>query len=301
MQILDSSTFLKLKWNHEKRVRERVRPILDLRESGKKHPILDFLFDYYSFRPGLLERYSSGFETMLSGDMVDVPHHALYKRSEQGWQMDLRQFPMHRYDSLLWLIDLLEQTQQREPVFSCLGMHEWAMVYKEEHHKRHQLPLRLSAEQTQAVVESRPIRCTHYDAFRFFTAEARPLNQNQLTKIERVEFEQPGCIHTNMDVYRWAFKFYPWINSELIWQAFDVAWQARWVDMKASPYDLSTLGYQNICIETREGAEEYVREQKRLYALAKPIREQLIVELKLLASEVKTAEEQSVKGLVLIR
>jgi hypothetical protein len=286
VQILDSPTFITLKSEHEVRVRNRIRPILELREASKKHPVLDFLFDYYSFRPALLERYSPGFSVLLSGDISEVPHHALYKTTAQGWTMDLRQFPVHRFDSLIWLIDFLEKTEKSEPVFSCLGLHEWAMVYKEEHQKRHQLPLRLSTEQTQALVESRPLRCTHYDAFRFFTQEARPLNHHQLTKQDRVRFEQPGCIHANMDVYRWAFKFYPWIDSELIWQAFDVAWQARWIDMKASPYDVSGLGETNILIETREGAEEYVREQKRLYSIAKPIRQNLINSLKALANHV---------------
>ena len=29
------------------------------------------------------------------------------------------------------------------------------------------------------IVESQPVRCTHFDAFRFFTAPARPLNMFQ--------------------------------------------------------------------------------------------------------------------------
>ncbi|TNE68598.1 3-methyladenine DNA glycosylase [bacterium] len=293
MQRLNASEFYERKLAHENRVKERLSLYLDKREAGAKHPAIDFLFDYYSFRPGLLERFSAGFDVKLDKDCKEIPNESLFVDTGDSWMMDLRQFPSHRFHSLLWLIDMLEKTQEHEPQFGCLGMHEWAMVYKEETDKRHKLPLRLSPEATQRFVESRPIRCTHYDAFRFFTQPAKPLNAYQLTKPEMPEMEQGGCIHTNMDVYRWAFKFYPWIDSETIWEAFDLAWNARWIDMKASPYDVSGLGEINIPIETKEGAEEYVREQKKLYQQGVLIRRQLIEKLKKLEVALRV-EENSV-------
>lgn len=61
-----------------------------------------------------------------------------------------------------------------------------------------QLPLRVSQQVLNEYVESRPIRCTHFDAFRFFTPEARPLNvyAPQLGKREEAQpaLEQPGSV-----------------------------------------------------------------------------------------------------------
>lgn len=270
---------------HSQEVRAKISSYLAQREQGKRHPVLDFLFEYYQFRPSMLERYSAGFKTKIStSNSADLstflPHYPLYRNENEFWIMDLNQFPHHRFDALVWLIGLLEKTQFREPQFSCLGMHEWAMVYKQETAARYTIPFRLSIPEMQAFVESRPIRCSHYDAFRFFTPDAIPLNKIQPSLELREELEQPGCIHTNMDVYRWAFKFYPWVSSDLIWEAFNLAYEARFIDMRASPYNLQEFDVIPICIETKSGAEEYVFEQKRLSERAFPIREKLISELK---------------------
>ncbi len=73
---------------------------------------------------------------------------------------------------------LLSATAARPASFGCFGMHEWAMVHRSaEHGTRHgSWPLRLGADGTDAVVESHRIACSHFDAFRFFTPSARPLN-----------------------------------------------------------------------------------------------------------------------------
>ena len=67
-------------------------------------------------------------------------------------------------------------------------------------------PLRLGAEGTDTVVRSMPVRCTHYDAFRFFTPGARPLNKIAPTLEARGDNEQPGCVHVTMDLFKWAMK-----------------------------------------------------------------------------------------------
>ncbi|NIP97292.1 MAG: 3-methyladenine DNA glycosylase, partial [Akkermansiaceae bacterium] len=47
--------------------------------------------------------------------------------------------------------------------------------------------------------------------------------------------EQPGCIHANMDLYKWTAKALPWAGSDLLWDCFELALRAREVDMRASP------------------------------------------------------------------
>ena len=279
--MLSFNDFSKRVLTHKNAVKERFGDYFVLRERGNIHPVLDFLYTYYHFRPGQLERYSAGYnikiELPTSVTLIqDIPNSSLMKINNDRLQFDLSQFPIHRANGLDYVINLLEQTQESEPQFGCLGMHEWAMVYKNEENPRYTEGFRLKPSEIQEFVESRPIRCSHYDAFRFFTPEAKPLNKLQPDKNLMPEMEQSGCIHTNMDVYRWAYKFYPWVNSDLILKAFDVAYTARFIDMKASPYDLSSLGINPIYIETKVGAEEYISEQKRLHEMSLPVREELI-------------------------
>ncbi|MEX2364244.1 MAG: 3-methyladenine DNA glycosylase, partial [Balneolaceae bacterium] len=129
--------------------------------------------------------------------------------------------------------------------------------------------------------------CTHYDAFRFFTPEAEPMNRFELSRQKFQDMEQPGCIHSNMDLYKWAFKLYPWIPSELILKAFELACEAREIDMKASPYDLREQGLKPIKIETEEGRIEYRKKQEEIFQKGIPVRERLIGEYRNLLKEIE--------------
>jgi hypothetical protein len=79
-----------------------------------------------------------------------------------------------------------------------------------------------------------------------------------------------------MDLYKFAFKIAPWCPSDLIADAFLLAAEARRIDMRASPYDLESMGFTPIRIETLEGRQEYVQEQRRIAELAVPVRSRLI-------------------------
>ena len=151
------------------------------------------------------------------------------------------------------------------------------MVYQGgEIRHRECAPLRLPQEEIDQIVASRPICCTHFDAFRFFTPGAMPLNRITPTLHTREDFEQPGCIHANMDLYKWAYKSSPWIGSDLLRDCLFFAIEAREIDMKASPYDLSDYGYAPIRIETASGRREYEGAQHALYLKGLPLRQRLI-------------------------
>ena len=111
------------------------------------------------------------------------------------------------------------------------------------------------------MLESLPVHCTHHDAFRFFTAAARPRNALAPTRADQVANEQPGCLHATMDLYKWACKLAPATPSELIADCFELAVAVRELDMRASPYDLAELGYPPVRIETPAGRAEYARAQ----------------------------------------
>jgi hypothetical protein len=118
--------------------------------------------------------------------------------------------------------------------------------------------------------------CTHFDAFRFFTTDARPLNRVQPSRVTSAQFEQRGCLHANMDLYKWSYKLAPATPSEWIADAFALARDIRDVDMRASPYDFSALGFSPIKIETPEGRAEYENCQRDFLRRAEPIRARLI-------------------------
>jgi hypothetical protein len=150
------------------------------------------------------------------------------------------------------------------------------MVYRADADRRHPLPLRLGAAATDRVVEEHKIVCTHVDAFRFFTPAAAPLNATQLTRETQAANEQPGCLHANMDLYKWSSKLAPAVSSDVILDAFELAMSIRYLDMRASPYDVSALGLTPIAIETVEGKREYAESQSKFAATAALIRERLI-------------------------
>ncbi len=243
---------------------------------GEKHPVYDFLFEYYSFRPAHLLRWTPGFGVLLEGATRDDIAWPEFTPTDSGLSLPASAFPEHRISYLSWAVNYLAAVLEREPSFACMGMHEWAMVYHDPNVRHPYVPLRLSREETNAVVDSQSLRCTHYDAFRFFTRAAAPLNRWELTRATTPEHDQPGCIHANMDLYRFSYKIAPFCPSDVVADAFELARIAREVDMRASPYDLSAFGFAPIKIETREGREEYVESQRELFTRAQPVRKRVL-------------------------
>jgi hypothetical protein len=79
-----------------------------------------------------------------------------------------------------------------------------------------------------------------------------------------------------MDLYKWAYKLGPLVPGELLLDCFELARDIRELDMRASPYDLSALGYEPVRIETIEGKVEYVAAQRGFSERAAPLRERLL-------------------------
>lgn len=272
------SEWLAAKAGHIQRVGPLARDRIE--RTGRKHPVYDFLFEYYSYRAGHLLRWSPGIGVHLS---EAIPGELDWPRSftfdSYGATLLPCSFPVHRAEQLDWAIRYQLAILGREPQFHCFGLHEWAMVYRANDVRHNRVPLRLSAAATDSVVSAAGVRCTHFDAYRFFTPEALPLNKWELNRGNSPEHDQPGCVHANMDLYKFAFKFAPFTSSAILADAFELAVAARELDMRASPYDLTDFGFAPIPIETRAGRDEYVEGQRDIHRLAQPIRERLIREL----------------------
>lgn len=262
---------------HLARVRVWTEPHRARAARGEKHLVHDFLWHYYSLRPALLERWHPGIGYTLAGDDArDRLAQAGYVATAGGVTVDPSILPPARRDSVRWIASLLRACQARPPVFSCFGLHEWAMVYRNDTVRHTETPLRFAPHEIADIVEALPVRCTHFDAFRFFTPAARPLNRLQPAADTRLELEQRGCVHVTMDLYKWAAKLLPFVASELLADCFELALAARELDMRASPYDVRHLGYEPVKIETPEGRADYEREQRMLAARADPLRSRLI-------------------------
>lgn len=268
----------------EKAHRALVSPISDAflkrRSLGKKHPVEDFLFTYYSFSPSKLKQWVPSFEEALC--IEDAKNVSCFSEYWFEKENDILRLNIHRLqDNVLSLAKFIEELcnaiLDRMPRFGCFGLHEWAMVYglsqEELRHTDHRL--RLSAIELKRFVESQNLCCTHYDAYRFFTPQAESLNLFKPNLENRVKNEQAGCLHANMDLYKWATKLWPWIGSDFIAKAFLYAVKGRELDMRASPYDLQEYGYAPIPIETEKGRKEYQILQQQYAQQALELRQEL--------------------------
>ena len=305
---------------HRERIARRTDPLVALRMRGQKHPVQDFLFGYYTHSPAALQRWHPGPGVLLADDdgaaaraeatelgttprgewkhyrrveAGEVAGAVVDGRAVGGWLVDVAAVLADRASGVAFTRDLLARTAERAPRLGCFGLHEWAMAYRSDvHGVRHsQLPLRLGAEGTDAVVEGSRIRCTHFDAFRFFAPEARDRNEGDdgvlPTRAGMREMEQPGCLHAGMDLYKWAYKLVPVVDSDLLADCFDLAWDIRRLDMEASPYDLTGVddlsdgrgGYAAVRIEEPAGRAEYARRQREFAARGQALRVRLLAVL----------------------
>jgi len=261
---------------HRERVSRWTAPHRERRRRGEPHPVLDFLFTYYSLRPAQLERWDPGPGVALR-DAAEFAGRPGYVETPDGVVLDPASLPRLR-TTAGFVAGLLTATASRPARLGCFGLHEWAMVYRTDAPRHDAVPLRLGAAGTDAVVESLPVTCTHYDAFRFFTDAARPRNALTPTRETQVALEQPGCLHATMDLYKWAYKLAPGCPSELLADCFELAVDVRELDMRASPYDLAAHGYEPVRIETPAGRAEYARLQAGFAERAAPLRAQLIAQ-----------------------
>ena len=275
VRVLSTSEWRPLAEAHAARVDDFVRPHLARRADQVKHPVHDFLFTYYSQRPAQLRRWHPGHGVALA----DAEEHAGLKGYAGDPVSVTTAYVASQRPLLTQLHALLTATAARPPQLGCFGLHEWAMVHRSaEHGTRHDWPLRLGPEGTDAVVESHRIACSHFDAFRFFTPTARPLNTLQPGRDDRPTFEQPGCLHAGMDLYKHAFRLTPMVPSELVADCFELARDIRVLDMQAAPYDLADLGFEPVRIETTEGKAAYVEAQRGFAERGAPLRARLVAE-----------------------
>ncbi len=281
-RVLTAAEWTERSAAHHARVAPHADAFVSRRARGEKHPVHDFLFTYYSFAPAKLKQWTPALGAAIEIRPGDLESHpwlasARFVSRDGVLSLDESKLDTRARDSASWIAQLCHNIIERPPRFACFGLHEWAMVYRqsEEQIRHHGHRLRLTRAQLAEFIESQTLCCSHYDAFRFFTPEARPLNSFQPTLESRQSLEQGGCLHANMDLYKWTTKLWPWCGADLIADTFLLALEGRDLDMRASPYDLADLGYAPVKIETQEGRARYEKEQRSLAEKSRPLRQRL--------------------------
>ena len=74
---------------HEERAHALTAAHVERRKQGKKHPVFDFLFEYYPTRPAQLARWHPGVDVVLEGQ---PPHEQWrdYTRFDSGVGIDVQ-------------------------------------------------------------------------------------------------------------------------------------------------------------------------------------------------------------------
>ena len=130
-------------------------------------------------------------------------------------------------------------------------------------------------------------RCfRHTPKNRMFTKEGSKvpnaaLDANDGSELDRLvdqpRLEQPGCLHANLDLFKWAIKLFPLISSSIIGDALEVALEARTLDVAASPYDAGIYtGGWKVKVEEEEGRREYKTRQIEIMGKSGEVRDRLI-------------------------
>jgi len=250
--VIDLNKWTRIKREHEIRMSNLLGGNL---YKDHKHPIYNFMFRYFHFKESILFDYSPGSYVLLQGvssseyrrdvrAMVVIPNSGIY------FDPTSLTFAPEQIKSYERTLLILERSMQKTPNFHCFGLHEWAMLYRPQVTSptataalsMHQhLPLRLDLDAIAGVVEAHPLFCTHFDASRFFTAPAQPLNRASPapTRANQPSSDQAGCLHTHMDLFKWSVKLFPFVSSDILFDTLDIAIRAREIDMRASPYDLT--------------------------------------------------------------
>jgi hypothetical protein len=184
---------------------KRIRSILcDDLYTDKKHPLFNFMFSYFHFKPEkVLYQYSPGLDVTLEDqyneksekniNTFDNKHLAIFAEINKVGSFTLDpvkgKYCPEKVLSMRNTAKLLQNSYAKAPSFSCYGLHEWAMLYEpspslspslfssksevssekigDTKKSKHQnLPLRVTREEIAALIDSRSLRCTHYDALR---------------------------------------------------------------------------------------------------------------------------------------
>lgn len=268
-----------LERRHTEAVDSLTTDHLERRRRGEPHPVADFLFTYYRTSVATVRRWHPGPGIILeNAHLTERAQWRHYERTSlhgrSGLIVDPTSVLSRCGPRLTRAREIVEATASRPGALGCFGLHEWAMLYRggDDAVRHPRVPLRVSQPLIDDVVDGSRLRCTHFDALRFFTEAAVPLNKDVLTRAEQVRNEQPACLHAGMDLYSYVADMEAGAPGELLVDTLAAAFDAREVDMRSSPYDLSAWGLDPIPVESPEGRAVFVAHQRGWVARTQGLR-----------------------------
>ena len=161
MNSLTQCVWRSRKTRHREKLAWYAAERLERMAARIKHPVHDFLFEYFSFRPSQLLRWSPGCaEVLLEGAGAwDEIEWKEFVARDGGLILPAESFPDHRVKFLEWTIGYLEGIAARPPSFNChWAFHEWAMVYRSPEIRHSMTPLRLTPDQIREFVDREGLR-----------------------------------------------------------------------------------------------------------------------------------------------
>src|SRR5471030_2548441 len=104
LQVLPESGWQSRRTAHEQRVQVWLEPHQARAARGEKHPVYDFLFSYYAFRPAWLRRWQPGPDIALAGEAArEFLRRPEYRETADGVILDPTALRPSRREFVLWL------------------------------------------------------------------------------------------------------------------------------------------------------------------------------------------------------
>lgn len=97
----------------------------------EKHPVWDFLFTYYAYKPAQLRRWHPGAGVTLA-DAAERTGWRWYRVDGDDVTPDAGIFAADKPELAGLVERMLRRTASRPGQFGCFGLHEWAMVYRQD-------------------------------------------------------------------------------------------------------------------------------------------------------------------------
>ena len=186
--------------------------------------------------------------------------------------VDLATFRQARGSQLAFTARLLGATAAAPGQFGCFGLHEWAMVFRQDDGR---VVTRTGRSGWARPAPTRSCGSTRSGAPTTTRSGSSPRRPGRSTPLQpdrdsQVQMEQPGCLHASMDVYKWAYKLIPMVPSSSAAGRL----RAGQVDPRAGHARVAVRPDRariptRVRIETPTGKAEYVAAQRE-FARAGP-------------------------------
>src|SRR3954466_11858640 len=113
-EFLDQVEWRRRQDEHQARGNAWIEPHRQRSSRGEKHPVYDFLFTYYAFRPAWLRRWHPGPMVGLAGEAArEFLRWPEYRETPDGVAVDVTTLPAHRREFVTWLRGMLAAMQTR--------------------------------------------------------------------------------------------------------------------------------------------------------------------------------------------